>query len=557
MNEFVKLGIGKRSIEKLSGLGIYTLEDLAARDINDKNALAIFKKSEWQNLVHSARHSLATSKLDKSSIEIRADDTILLKKGDMLTAFCVLSLMGIDETAADIKSLSDGNFIICTKKIGDQKSDEYLSAIFLSGLSRLRESLRIPFTRRLDSFAAQSELRIIAKHEKIFEDYLSELINTRLEEVIAAAKKFSIDDLVSYLKTISGTLYEDSLLAIVQQFSLTDTPIIREGEKKLTTGFNLAYFGAPGTGKSFATVDLIIGNDNDNIPPHGIPGINRYCGGMTAAQFIRLAQAYEGKKFNFIVPEFNEWFKYVGMVEVLKQAMERKYLRYETSHFSISPYKFDSFFSVNYNTSVSQEGYTVTISDPNFKAVEDRMLCRLHSMTKSRFLQIIDNVEAQLLLPMKFKPKQIRDILTLVYAIQTSHPKVRAYFSPRSIELSETLVKELTSVSRTAIEQVNMENTFIDFSPRLLKRSIQFAAALSLVEFFKLERLCISEDAITFAKKLYVEEIAVRSGFQIKPENLLPCNDKTEHGIKTETQQTLNSETTGISPAELGWDFNS
>jgi len=100
--------------------------------------------------------------------------------------------------------------------------------------------------------------------------------------------------------------------------------ITNAGFRATNTGFNLALFGEPGTGKTFATKDMIFGNENFSVLPHGLPGVNRYCGGMTPAKFIAIGEAYAGRRFNFIITEFNDWFKCRGMVEPLKLAMERR-----------------------------------------------------------------------------------------------------------------------------------------------------------------------------------------------------------------------------------------
>jgi hypothetical protein len=64
--------------------------------------------------------------------------------------------------------------------------------------------------------------------------------------------------------------------------------------------------------------------------------------------------------FDFVVPEFNGWFKYKSMVEPLKLAMERGEIKYELHREVIGPYRFSSFFSVNYNVATFGRGYEVT-----------------------------------------------------------------------------------------------------------------------------------------------------------------------------------------------------
>ncbi len=166
--------------------------------------------------------------------------------------------------------------------------------------------------RRMDP-AARSEMPEIMRMEAEFQAALREALEKRLEEVVEFGRGFSSTTLADRLRSTFGDLlYYDILLAVAQQYSIADAPVVSAatGTVTMRTGFNLALFGEPGTGKSFSIATMILGDERRAIPPHGLPGRNRYCGGMTPAKFIRLGQAYEGLKYNFIVPEFNDWFRY-------------------------------------------------------------------------------------------------------------------------------------------------------------------------------------------------------------------------------------------------------
>ncbi|GEM_PF-640598 len=217
------------------------------------------------------------------------------------------------------------------------------------------------------------ERQEIGKMDNEFNEYLRDLLKSRLESTIRFGKAFSAAALADYLMKLFGSiLYFDSFLSIIQQYGLADVDIVHEGGRTgMHTGWNLALFGEPGTGKSFSTRDMILGKPDAKIYPHGIPGRNRYAGGMTPARFIRIGQAYVGRAFNFIIPEFNDWFRYKGMVEPLKLAMERGIIKYELHREVIGPYRFSGFFSVNYNVATFGRGYEVTISDPNFSLPYD------------------------------------------------------------------------------------------------------------------------------------------------------------------------------------------
>ncbi|MEO0118547.1 MAG: hypothetical protein ABIK66_05440 [candidate division WOR-3 bacterium] len=373
--------------------------------------------------------------------------------------------------------------------------------------------------------AAKEELEEIKRMDAEFDRYLMELLENRIDDAIEFGKEFNIGVLANYLKELFGDiLYFDSLLSIAQQYGMTDTEIINpQGGIASHTGFHLALFGAPGTGKTFAVKDMILGNPRRGVKAHGLPGRNRYCGGMTPAKFIRIGEAYQGRKFNFIVTEFNDWFKYRGMVEPLKLALEQGEIRFETKTESIGPYRFSSFFTTNYNTKIEGKmGYRVTISDPNFNAVEDRMIVRLHRMTKERYDELRKSQKKLGLGGMKFRlAERIRDHLTLVYAIQTEHHFVKDKFTKKKILARENIWDALDRASQLMLDALKGEQ--LPFSIRLESRTIQLAGTFALLSFFAQEGniLEIPPEAINLALRFYVEEAAIRAKGEIDSEEIL------------------------------------
>jgi len=369
------------------------------------------------------------------------------------------------------------------------------------------------------------ERQEIEKMDTTLGEYMSTLLKTRLDATIRFGKTFSVSALADYLMKLFGSvLYFDSMLSITQQYGLADMEIVHEnGKTGMRTGLNLSLFGEPGTGKSFSTRDMILGRPDAKIYAHGIPGRNRYAGGMTPARFIRIGQAYEGRVINFIVPEFNDWFKYKGMVEPLKLAMERGEIRYELHREVIGPYKFGSFFSVNYNVATYARGYEVTVQDPNFNAIEDRMLCRLHRLTKQRFVEIAQSQRRLVFgeIDIEKGAKQIRDHLTLVHAIETGHPLVKARFSPKPVLITPEAYEMVEKARNAILEQIPHE--FVTFSARLEDRALRFACAASLLNYFQSssDHVPVSGDALKYAIQLYVEEASVRSRQEFKPEEVL------------------------------------
>ncbi|SPC33646.1 conserved protein of unknown function [Candidatus Nitrosocaldus cavascurensis] len=352
--------------------------------------------------------------------------------------------------------------------------------------------------------------------------YLMQLIEERYEDTLRFGRDVTSEHIARYLRELFGSLYLDPLLAIAQQYSLTDSSIVSEKNhsKVMSTGFNLALFGDPGSGKTFAIKDLILGSEN-GVPAHGLPGMNRYCGGMTPAKFIAIGEAYEGRSVNFIITEFNDWFKYKGMVEPLKIAMERGIIRYETKSYSIRPYRFTSFFSVNYNTSVYNKNiYEPTIRDPNFKAVEDRMLCRLHILTKDRYGELAKRqsslMKGILQERMSYTAGMIRDHLTLVYAIQRGYHNKD--FKPKQIMINDGVVDKIRDVMDVIIEHIEDGSRYgehrVPFSVRLEKKTLQLASTLALIRFFSYnDVITIDEHSLSIALRYLVEEAWIRSGY--------------------------------------------
>lgn len=348
-----------------------------------------------------------------------------------------------------------------------------------------------------------------------FLDTLRAVLRDRLEETLDFGRSFGVDQLASYLKGLFGeALYVDSLIALLQQYALADVPLVAPtGRSTGSTGFHLALFGPPGTGKTFSIDDMVRGNPRSGVPAHGLPGRNRYCGGITPVQFLRVGAFYQGRTFNFIVPEFNDWFKYKGMVEPLKLVMEQREVKWETTLGTIGPYTFRSFFAVNYNVrTAGASDYWTTIADPNFAALEDRMLLRFHPMTRERFRAVESSAERLELGQLDFAlADRLRDHLVLVHAIQTRHPLVAGRFVVKPVRLDPGLYAKLRSVSDTALASMPHPN----FSPRLKGRAVKLAAAAALLTYFgqgNSASLTIGPTEGEFARRFYQEEIRARTG---------------------------------------------
>lgn len=369
-----------------------------------------------------------------------------------------------------------------------------------------------------------TEIDEVMRLESEHDSYLEGVLRDRFDPTVKFGEDFSVLDLALYLRDMFGkSLFFDSLLTIVQQYSLADAEISPPGAGRgsMRTGFNLALFGHPGTGKTFASKDMILGSRRKGVPPHGLPGRNRYCGGVTPAKFIEMGQAYEEKKYAFIVTEFNEWFKYRGMVEPLKQALEGERIQKETMHGVIPPYRFTSYFSTNYNVKVKEKGYKSTTNDPNFNAIEDRMVCRLHRLTQERYKDIAESAKKVALGKINFElAASIRKHLTLVNAIESG--SLVENFEYKPVLLTEEVYDRVEEARDCIMDYLKYEES-LAFSPRLETKAIQLSCAMSLLDYFRTEegKIPINPNAVKLAIKFYVEEASIRSKEEFKPEWVL------------------------------------
>lgn len=378
-----------------------------------------------------------------------------------------------------------------------------------------------------ESDIARNEYNKIKIMDEEFENSLNEILENKLDSVIQFGKELNVSYIAEYFRRMFGDiLFFDSLLSITQQYSLADVAVVNpEGQIAMHTGFNIAFFGAPGTGKTFAINDIIRGNRRKGVKAHGLLGRNRYCGGITPARFIRMGEAYQDRRFNFVIPEFNDWFKYKGMVEPLKLALEQGEITYETKHETIGPYNFGSFFSTNYNTKILEYGYKITVADPNFSAIEDRMLCRLHKMTEQRYRDLARSQKMLALGKINMdKADKIKKHLILIYAIETQHKALRDKFPLKNVLLTSEVYKKLDDAKESILVALReLKSKVVPFSPRLERRTIQLACAMSLISYFNIdaEHITIGKNALDYAIRFFIEEAVIRSQEKIDQKKVL------------------------------------
>ncbi len=332
------------------------------------------------------------------------------------------------------------------------------------------------------------------KHQ--FERFVNSLSKDDIADMLAEIR--DVWDIVNYAKHVVGELYLDILLPIIQQYGMVDIPIYSsEGRKITQTGFSLAYFGEPGTGKTFATDDFMRGNEKNGIPPHGIIGRLRYGEGMTPKKFISILEAYQNYPVDWIIPEFNDFFRYRGMVEKLKLVMEQREVSDETKREVIKPYKVKSFFIVNYNTRVRSGRWGVTIDDPNFNAIEDRMICKIFVNSEDREKAIYENMVRRISGDIEwYLSKFIRMHVTYSYNVHQNSGKL--------ILKTEDFV-EFGNKIREMRKKLN-----ISVSNRIIMKGVQIAGSAALVRSMG-DEVTISPEELQLALEFIHEELKTRA----------------------------------------------
>src|SRR4030042_5658694 len=121
-------------------------------------------------------------------------------------------------------------------------------------------------------------------------------------------------------------------------------------------------------------------------------------------------------------------------------------------------------------------GYAVTIGDPNFNAIEDRMICRLHRLTKERYVEIAKSQMRLALgeVSLDKGAQQIRDHATLTYAIETEHPLVRGRFSPKPVMITPEMYDAISRARDAILKRIPGS---MKFSARLESNVVKFACA--------------------------------------------------------------------------------
>ncbi|MHC1589769.1 MAG: hypothetical protein ACXQTQ_02265, partial [Candidatus Hecatellaceae archaeon] len=117
--------------------------------------------------------------------------------------------------------------------------------------------------------------------------------------------------------------------------------------------------------------------------------------------------------------------------------------------------------------------------------------------------------------------RRIRDHVTLVYAIETGHPLVRDLFPYKPVMITAQTYEMIKRAREAILERIPQES--LTFSARLENHAIRFACAASLLNYFHsdLDYIPVSEEAVNYAVKLYVEEASVRSREEFRPEEVL------------------------------------
>ncbi len=389
------------------------------------------------------------------------------------------------------------------KEVGEEGGAKLYSLTALQDIEKWLREYRGGKIRLTTEEAMREYQDVVLQLRSEYEFFIK---NVKEEDIEIWVKEISsVEDIVHYTKSIMGEmLYMDALLPIIQQYSMANMDIYSSAnlERKINqTGFSLAYFGEPGTGKTFATDDLLRGKEEKGVPPHGIIGRLRYAQGMTPKMFIAILEAYQDYPVDWVIPEFRDFFSYRGMVEKLKLVMERREVKDETRNGIIGPYKVTSFFIVNYNTEITRGRWKNTMGDPNFSAVEDRMICKLFLNTSQRRRLIWENMKriASGKVDYYLADTLRRHITYTYHLLQEKRPKV-VIEEEDFIKLGDEIAEEI-------------DRREAPVSLRIVDRALQIAASASLVSYLKNreDEIWVDKESLNLARDFVLQEIDTRA----------------------------------------------
>jgi len=153
------------------------------------------------------------------------------------------------------------------------------------------------------------------------------------------------------------------------------------------------------------------------------------------------------------------------------------------------------------------------------------MLCRLHKMTEKRYRAIANSQKALAMGAINMeRAEDFRDHLTLIFAIETRHKAIRDRFPFKNILLTPKVYARIDAAKEAILTALSkLHSKIVPFSPRLERRAIQLACAMSLVSYFNSDEnhIEIDDASLNFAIKFFVEEAVVRSQEKIAQQEIL------------------------------------
>ena len=153
-------------------------------------------------------------------------------------------------------------------------------------------------------------------------------------------------------------------------------------------------------------------------------------------------------------------------------------------------------------------------------------------MTKARYVEIAKSQMRLALgeVDVDKGAKQIRDHVTLVYAIETGHPLVSGRFPKKPVMITAEMYDAIGRAREVILKHIPGS---MKFSARLEHNVVKFACAASLLNYFNddLDYVSVRPNALDIAVKLYVEEASVRSKEEFKPEDVLRELEKKKKSV--------------------------
>jgi len=306
-------------------------------------------------------------------------------------------------------------------------------------------------------------------------------------------QKMGLKDILDYSIIFAGYNddlgvypYSEVLLTIASMVGVNNT-LIETPKKKLMSRINVANAGDQNAGKSFCNRDFLLGNEELQIPPHGIPFIRDGIEDITGPSFIWRSFIEERSEFRYqyLNDEYKRWYQHsIELRDLQKRIFESKPIRWALKGgLSVPSYRFKGGFILNFNLNYTRNEGILSV-DPDLRAILSRLILRSHEYND----KIHDFYQSRSIIINPEEARKIRLFLNYLYEITRKNNGFSRYPKP-VVRWNTESYEKIMQVSKVYInflkEVGNLNSLKLNFGTRQMDNTIKIISNLSILDYFK------------------------------------------------------------------------